>query len=728
MTHSSQALSPVLGRLVHHVELQKAGWWQTTIERLIIGAAYLSDKAVDSSGFKSVIEKQFHASVTSEALNTALQSLVSRDELISIGNTFRLPQVAREAFEGEVAAAEALADAAKREFGRIVEEFVGKLTTSLEWDFFEAKFLRPLLEQTGADTYNLIAGSSPTAGTSFVDEFLNGFEDSQKDVVRDVVAQFLDPKNETIREYIGMMLHAHFCVSSSGLSSITLKKIESMTRKKPRFRLFVDTNFLFSLIRLHDNPSNETADELRQLIGTVDEYVDVGLYITTRTIAEAQSSIRAAKFSVEGISAATNITYAALNSGLSGIAVRFFRERASSVGYLSAEDYFQPYLKDFTAVARTRGVELYNEKLDAYSKRQDVIDTINERLTRQYNRGSDKKKTYEVIEHDAMLWHFVTDKRPVRPESPTEAESWILTVDYGFIRFDAARQRTKNLVVPVCIHPTSLMQLLRFWVPRSEEFEEAMLGSLRLPFLFRKFDASAEKTSIRILQAISRFEGVEDLPREAVTSTVVNESLRSRIQEFGGESDPIDLVKDELVVQVGVISSEKDQAIKEMEEGFKLKERDLALLEEENAHKSRELESLAAKHRETQRELQSIKQTIEKQMQEKESIEEKLSKLAYGVCVFGIFICSLLSASFLFPRLNNALDNGKLNLPVVLACTFLSAYIVFALLHLALASWAERKGALVNWRKHTQLVRLRNWLWSAAIVTVVLGWLVNRLS
>ena len=148
-----------------------------------------------------------------------------------------------------------------------------------------------------------------------------------------------------------------------------------------------------------------------------------------------------------------------------------------------------------------------------------------------------------------ILWHFVSDQRPNYIESPIDSRDWILTVDYRLIGFDEYKQKHAGSKITLCLHPTSLIQLLQFWVPRTKEFEEAMLGSMRLPFLFQEFDAEAERTSLRILKGLGRFEGRDDISAQTITSVILNEGLRARLltKKTGDGETEIALIRDALV-------------------------------------------------------------------------------------------------------------------------------------------------------------------------------------
>ncbi|HXG70826.1 MAG TPA: hypothetical protein VNJ04_09480, partial [Gemmatimonadaceae bacterium] len=59
-----------------------------------------------------------------------------------------------------------------------------------------------------------------------------------------------------------------------------------------------------------------------------------------------------------------------------------------------------------------------------------------------------------------------------------DASFWIATVDYRFLNFDSRKRRPKRDPIPICVHPTVLIQMLQFWLPRTAELEAALFESL----------------------------------------------------------------------------------------------------------------------------------------------------------------------------------------------------------------------------------------------------------
>lgn len=149
-----------------------------------------------------------------------------------------------------------------------------------------------------------------------------------------------------------------------------------------------------------------------------------------------------------------------------------------------------------------------------------------------------------------VLWHFVKDKRPVRVESPIDAGYWIVTADYRLLGFDSHKQRELSAGVPICLHPATLTQLLQFWVPQTAEFEEALLSTMRLPTVLTVMDSDAERISLRILNALSAFENIGNLPSETTTRILLNDALRQKLRVEDDVAKQVAFVREALIEEI----------------------------------------------------------------------------------------------------------------------------------------------------------------------------------
>jgi ABC-type multidrug transport system fused ATPase/permease subunit len=247
------------------------------------------------------------------------------------------------------------------------------------------------------------------------------------------------------------------------------------------------------------------------------------------------------------------------------------------------------------------------------------------------------------------LWHFVKDKRRSYVESPIEAEYWIVTVDYRFLAFD--RYKTKDQQVAVCIHPAALTQILQFWVPRTDIVDEAMLANLRLPLFFSEFDPEAEKITIKILQTLSRFENVADIPRETVANILLDESLRARMRATQQAEEQVQLIREALIEEQKRLQRELEESksrLQEKEKETMEKEATIRDLEKEIEQERTKRENIV---KELQRLSKEIEELKEKEMRRHQEEERRRTLRSFLILWIGlpsvILILGILGLAFL---------------------------------------------------------------------------------
>lgn len=727
MSTSKKLLPTEVAALVHHVELNRAGWWDKSVHRLVLAAVWLSEKPPTLGEIQATLKNEFRLVINEAKVSAATHALESQNYLVQLdGPSFRIPNDKRAAFEVEIAEAETAATKARTFFSALVGELSSELEPDATWHVFESEFLAPLIKEVGANAYRLIAGERMTADKKLVRRFLGGFDPKFHHSLSELVTRFLDPRKEEVRTYVSRLLHATFCVEASGLPESVIQKLNTSRGKQIAFRIFVDTNFLFSILALHENPSNFAASELQELIATLKGNPTVALFVTPRTIDEAKHSISLAKSQLAGVPAGMNFTDAALRVGFSGMAARFLEERRRRNGKLSSGDWFDPYLNNFVSIARGKGVELYNEKLADYATRQDVVDDIH-LVMKVEERRKTRRKSYEMIQHDMILWHLVDDNRPAYIESPIDAKDWILTVDFRLIGFDEHKQKHSAAKVPICLHPTSLIQLLQFWVPRTKEFEEAILGSLRLPFLFQELDAEAERTSLRILKGIGRFENSEHLSEEAITDVVLNEGLRGRIKSEKNEEAETALIRDALLEEIEARADAESARAQQLHEALKHRDSTLSALGAETRGKDQAIEQLRGRVTEEEAKARQAEAKLKEQGAEIDALKTKWLEqqradqlrrtLAAYLALLAFVVGCAAAAAWFFPR----------ELPLLVSLIGMNftraliGIVAFVLLHLLLEWLVGRREPMKGLWPFQQISRFRGWLWSLVILGFVVG-------
>lgn len=730
MSADATLLPKEVAALVHHIELNRSGWWDKVIQRLALAAVWWSDHPPSADEIKQTLSQEFKLSLSHDKLRAVISALEKQDLLVALPEgQYRIPDAKRLVFEQDIAAAEKVEFDARDFFCKLARELCADIDAIRAWSAFQTELLTPLIQEVGANAYHLIAGAGLRVDENLIDRFLKDFDPAFHSGLRELVTNFLDPKKDEVRAYVSRMLHARFCVEAGGLPEDAIQKLNATVGKQVQFRIFVDTNFLFSLLELHENPSNAAARELLDLISQLKSNPKVKLFIVPRTIEEAKTSIASTKQRLSGIPAGGNFTQAALSAGFSGMVEKFLSERLRRGGKLTAEDWFDPYLNDFVAITRGKGVEFFNESLDSYSQRQDVVDDILYVLEFEKRFDEGKRKSYQKVAHDMILWHFVRDQRPAYIESPIDARDWILTVDFRLIGFDEYQQRKSESKIPLCLHPTSLIQLLQFWVPRTKEFEEAMLGSLRLPFLFQEFDVESERTSLRILKGLGRFEGRDDISAETITSVILNDGLRARLQSEkpGNGETEIALIRDALLEEMKARAAAEADKAKQLQAIVKQKEAALGELDARERSKDEEVKRLSTRVAEEEARAMAADERLTAQGLEVSRLQATLERIEEGekqrFALFGYF--GLLTLVMLVAGVaawqTDRLFPDWAKMIGAMPIKTLAAILFFVAGHLLLEWVASRNERMIRLWPFEQIRKFRARLWGLVILGFAVG-------
>lgn len=716
--------------LIHHIELNKAGWWDASIQRIIIAVLWLATKNLTMKEIADELNKKFYINPGISKIKTQVDALCSSGILLLLPNgEFKISEMSLKEFEQSLKKTEEIEYKAKYKFIELLKKCCPTIEEPEKtWDLFNGKLLVPLVREMGARTYELFSGVKIDLDTiaSFT-EFLRHYPKELHQPLRNTVIYFLDPKNSIIRTYILLYLNSYFFLEAGNLNKESLEKLSSMTSQKPLFIIFLDTNFLFSLLELHDNSSNEAARALLELIKYLQEYVEVKLYVLPLTINETKRVLTWHEEMLKNIYLSKNLAKIAIesNGDLDDITLKFINESEKSGHTIKAKDYFDPYLKNLLDILKSKKIQLWNEKLDKYTMDSEVIDDISDQMEFEKRRYPRRKKSYEQLLHDVAIWHVIKDKRSVIVESPLDAKYWFITIDYRLLGFDSFKRNRLSSSIPLCILPTTLLQMLQLWVPRTPETEEAILSSLRLSFLFHEFDPASEAMTIRILGLLSRFENINDLHPEMIKKLLIDDALRQKLSLEPDEEKQIEFVREALIEENKRIGND----LKVAQEEVKNKTYTIAELENEmglQKTKIKEYKYELQKEKNTQKLLQEQIEAHEKRIEELEDLKNKLQKKEDQENIYNqkrLFVTKyiLILALFLFGALGLSLLQKDF---VDFKRFVIGALCVISLLWIYLI---DLKGSKDNFIKEWNLFiifrKFKNWLFGILLS----GLLVNAL-
>lgn len=642
--------------LVQHVELNKIGWWDSVIQRLIVATLWMDGK-VDSMSvddLERALKSHFDLDLGAR-LNSVIDQIAGIGNIIKLSDgKIRLSEACLKTINSDVHEAEEIIDRAKKAF---IDTLTCDEITSAEkeqiWGDFNDSFLRPFIKNVGANIYELLNARSVNLDQSLLDTFLDHYRPEQRDCLFSSAQLFLTSIDQNVRSYILRSLNTYFCVEACGLDQKTIRSLQNSLGQAKNLTLFIDTNFLFSILELHENPSNAAALGLIELIKNLSKELNIKLYVTNPTLDEARATLRGTIDSLNGSRITPNMAEVA-GRYVSGLSRKFFYEVNRSNTPLTPTQFFQPYINNLVLILRTKGVEVFNEDFAQLNTRQDVVDDLITQTEYEEKKWGEKAKAYKPLEHDIVLWHLIKDKRRIGVDSPLDAEYWIVTIDFRFLGFDDYKKTNNIIIVPICIHPTTLVQLLQFWIPRSQLLEDTLYSSLWLPFVFRDLDPQSENITIEIVKTLGRFENVGDLPKETIIGILVNEALRQRIKNETNVEKQIELVREALIEQnlkaQAQIDEEKSKN-KGYEQILQEKEADITKLKDDLQTTRTEL----AKEREARQglssDLASIRQDLE--TRDKEEFKKRTQQKYIIIGVIIPFVLLLLTWFFISTKFVN---------------------------------------------------------------------------
>lgn len=611
----TRQLSPEVVSLIHHVSLNESGWWKKAISQVIQGVLWKSTSAQSLQSFAREIERELGHGLSESVLNTQLATLIAQGGVVQLpdGN-IKLSEQVRRNLQDTHAVATKEREECISSFEQSCAKHCDGLPVKDVWDAF-ASGLTATVRLSGANLYHLLSDGNLGRDKDWLTPFFDKFDIAYREGLRKVVADFFASDNRPCRNQVLRMMSGQFFAEASQLNDATIAALEG-DKKKRVIRVVLDTNFVFSVLDLHDNPSDGSALSLIELAGRAKRHLEVKFYVLPATIEEAQHVLADQKRAVERVRATSAMARAALTQPISGIARRYFVAAAASNG-LSPAEYFKPYIEDLRTILVDRGIAVLEAHPAIYNQRQDVVDDVlAERDWEGANLPEHRRKSYETLLHDVVLWHAVNDKRSAYADSPFEMEYWAVSIDWRLIGFDRMKRENGGSKLPVVLHPNNLVQLVQFWVPRSSEMDASLIDSLTLPLYFQSFDVEDERATIRVLEALSRYENQNDISEPTITKILANQVLRARLRDGDSANDVVfELVREEILLEHRLTLEKLNNA-----------ESSMQALSENLVQMQKSRDEAAHKLVSTASDLVSVKSDVADISQDRNVLTEKLGK------------------------------------------------------------------------------------------------------
>jgi len=367
---------------------------------------------------------------------------------------------------------------------------------------------------------------------------------------------------------------------------------QELVRRLPELTLFLDTNFVFGLLNLHNNPQVEVSMKLVEVIKKHE------LPFRLRYHERTQKEIRDTASFYGGILRShywpKSLSKVAVASRrLSGLETKF--HELNSQGHVDVNEFLRR-IEHFDVVVEEADIKLYRMSQD---RTKEWADLYAEYATFLEKHGK-KDKAYEVIQHDVVLLDTVSQLRSKAP-STIEAGTLILTCDFYLYLFDQLQAKKENRL-PCVILPNSFWQMLRPYMKSDTDFDKAFAETFALPE-FSVIGGGGGRACSKMLGILAAYK---DLPEETATRLLTNGVLVDHLSQATDGAEFNALVEAAIVTQNAELMEER------------------AALERQVQQEAETRKALEAAHHEALKKEENLKEDLRRQLEGMQSAVEKL--------------------------------------------------------------------------------------------------------
>ena len=617
--HSGTQYRKIFRRLCHLVALKRNASLTSAIDRLLLTTfAYDLDFSPESADeFVDTVSVYFGVELSVQDIEMSLQRLVDDEQIILQDKVYTISPHTLADQATKIEGANELEEAVKLEWFRELEGLDGCRSVEKQeslWACLMAYMARAFYSH-GVRTIQLL---DPTVASDTVD--MAGLEtffreakdehcnDLTDDLVKDALERYFRFKSRAKTRFTVQLLDSTFTYFALTTDADVARYL---TDTIPPVKIFMDSNFIFGLLNLHDNALNEVSKDLVECI--LDNGIPFTFMYTQETLKEIERSLQYYGDRLRGVLWTRKTSRRALKSRyLSGIEQRFHRLNAASQ---RNADLFLSQFEQMPALLGNMGFSQYDGQSLINDQKQ--IDLYHEYDA--YLKRRNRTKRYEMINHDVFLWRTVQESRTIGGHG-LSAGAFLMSVDYNLASFDRKIRRNHSDVAST-IFPNQLFQLLRPFISTSEDTDEQFVETFALPE-FRAANDDYGDTASLVLKVINSYSEVSDeFASRILTDTMTLEQFKELGSDLASAeqflSNELAKVNNKLQEEKNLLEVETARVQSEFKTIKKQSEkRETELLQEISEKASRESE--------TQKNIEALRDESASKSEQLDEIQEEL--------------------------------------------------------------------------------------------------------
>lgn len=236
---TNRALGDDVIALVHHVELNETGWIDAASTKAVRFLFWLINEPCDESTLVSRQSEVGLSHLTLARVQTAISDLHDAQKIIPTSDgKFKLSEAEFASIDASVVQAEETENEVRKKVLAAAHRAVPALDAANDtelWKRFHREFIVPFIKEFGARSYELITGKATnTKQTAFINEFLDKFNEDEKDALEALILSLLDSSNKHCRKYVLRLLNSYFFQTAIRLPADVINSVFPLKAKTVR--------------------------------------------------------------------------------------------------------------------------------------------------------------------------------------------------------------------------------------------------------------------------------------------------------------------------------------------------------------------------------------------------------------------------------------------------------------------------------------------------------------
>jgi len=517
----------LVNRICHLIVLTKEGKVEAAVDNLVLAllATDPSLRITSASDFADAIEMYFSVRLNLSLLQASLDRQTAADRIVKgAAGRYVLTPNTRADVDERIQDASQLEDQVRQEWIDSLPEECRPRSPKIEDQLWAAlrQYLAKAFLRHGAETAQLLDPNfvaPDPVGTSLSrfrsDVIKEHCIDVHPTLADEALRHFFRTTTPARTKYMAQLLDGTFTVFALGVDDLTARYFRA---ELSPLKLFLDTNFIFGILDINDNPLKEVSRDLVDVIRR--HQFPYKLYYHEETLKEIRETLHAIGDRLRGRKWQQALSRAAVSSGLlTGVELLFHQRNAEKP--IDA-DLFLSRFEDVPALLSQFGATIYRTRAPSPESENEKWLAIGAYDAFLKQKRPDRPKPYAALNHDVVVWREVLKIRSAGG-SVLDAKALFLSADYYLYRF--TKQHEAGTFSGSVVLPNQLLQLLRPFVPSTDDFDRRFVETFALPEM-RALPGDYSSTTSKVLAYLNTVADLgEDTALRVLSNTMVNARL-----------------------------------------------------------------------------------------------------------------------------------------------------------------------------------------------------------